>query len=231
MKFPEPADTAHGKSALTRWTRSTSLTVKASVSATFADLSDWVVITGYPGISGGHLIDNGAVRYRDPMATDDYLVTATIGSLHYGKTWILTCASKGFDRFYAVEIDRGLLSTHLNIIKASGVVPVPSTNLFGMFLGIITTLFGFIFTLDTGTSTIPRYAAVSQSVSVNDVIGIRWDKTTSTIRVYRNGGPVTSLAVDHSEIPHGLDFRYFGIMQGIDAGQGVQFNAVAAHDV
>lgn len=229
MRFPEPVTTPHGKSALTRLVRSTTVSAKAHITATFASLADWVVITGTPSVAGGLLGGNGGVRYRDQMGTDDYLVTATIGALNNGKVWLITCATEGLDKFYAVEINRG--SNNMSIIKANATMPQQSTDLLGWLLGWISNLLGYIFTLDSGSSLVLRYATVSQTVSVSDTVGIRWDRAASTVRIYRNGGQVTSLAVSAAEIPHGRGARYFGVMQGMDNTVGVKFNAVEAQDV
>lgn len=230
-RFPEPLEMRHGKAVYTSMSRVATMVIKAAVSATFADLNEWVVIAGHPGIQAGVLVDNGAVRYVDEMATDDYLVTATIGTLANGKTWLLTCASSSFDRFYGVEIERGTNVNRLSILKATGQMPSPSQHIFGWLMGIITALFGWLFDDEEGSTTVPRYNVTAQTVSANDTIGIRWDQAASTIRIYRNGGAVTSLAVPRSEIPHGVGFRYFGVMQGVDKGVGVQFNLVTAQDV
>lgn len=228
---PEPLTAAHSKSVCTRVVRATTATVKATISAAFSSLTDWVVIAGDPSIVGGKLTGGGAVRHRDRMATDDFTVSARIGAVNVGKTWIVTCASRSLDRFYAVEIAKGASTEQLSIVKATGVLPTPSSNLFGLLVGVITMLFGFIFTIGTGSITVPRYSTTSQAFAANATVKIWWDKDLSTIRVYWNNSPVVSLVVPAVEIPHGEDFRYFGVMQGVDNTVGCQIDLVTAEDV
>lgn len=225
---PPPLTAPHSKSVLTRITRSTTLLVKTTVTDAFSNLTKWVVLKGNPTIVSGRLSGAGwAVRYVDQMSTDSHKVTATIGEMNVGKTWLVICASVGLDKFYALEIDTtSVVDPHISIVKSISLQQTSSSTLFGVLLTI-----GDIFleVLQDLFYNIVRWANIDMALDVNDTVGIWWDQPNSIIRGYINNSQVTSLAVSRVEIPHGLDHRYFGVVS--DPTGGVDFTSIEAHDV
>lgn len=229
MRPPPPITVAHGKSVLTGIRQSTTVRVKATIADTFANLTNWVVLRGEPAITSGRLSGSGfAVRHRDQLASDDYIVEATIGERNVGKTWLVTTASSTFDRFYALEIHTLPVGGNISIVKGTSVQPTTSTGLFGIVLGIVHI---FLEVLSDLFHQIIRWADVPTSVDEGDTVAVWWDEQNSTVRGYKNGVQVTSLVVAPWEIPHGVGFRHFGVITSPDALGGVEFTSIEAADV
>lgn len=216
----------HGKSALTRIVRLTSAAIKVALIGNFTDgLGEFTELAGTPTITSGKLTGDGAVRYRDQVATDNYLVTAVVGATASGICRIVTCATASFDRFYAVEIEN---SSSVSIVKGTGAVATTNYGLFGILLGLLSFFLGGF----GASASLPKYGTVSQSFTTNDVLSIWWDEPNSVIRVYKDAGQITSLVVPRWEIPHGDGSRHFGAMVNVNGGgTGMQFSAIGAEDV
>ncbi|QDF19754.1 minor tail protein [Mycobacterium phage LilSpotty] len=228
---PPVTDAPRGKSALTRVLTRTAAAVKVSITDTLATLDNFVTIAGAPVIQSGRLSGSGVVLHRDEPATDNYMVTATIGAETNGKTWLVTCASEAMDSFYALEIQTGASLKQFHIIKGTK-TPSTSTGLLGILTPVVTLVLGFFYGLVDDLLDIIRNATTGQSVEPGDTVGIWWDEPNSVVRVYKNSVEVTSLPVPRWEIPHGKGFRRFGVVQGIDPlGDGVEFTAIGAADV
>jgi len=227
---PRPLTTPHGKSALTKIFQRSTATVRAHIFDSFTTLDNFVVLANYLNsldTTGGQLGGYGAVRHKDQCATDNYRVKAVVGSAANGKTRLVTCASPGFDRFYALEIENSA-NDQFHIVKGTGLSWSTSAGIFGVAIGLINLLLGFF---SSFVLLIP-WISQPQAVLSGDVVEIWWDEPNSTIRVYRNGGQVTSLPVDREEIPHGDGYRYFGVMQGITyLSPGVKFTSIEAYDI
>ncbi|MGV0805818.1 hypothetical protein [Mycolicibacterium setense] len=227
---PPVISAPRGKSALPRVVTRSVATVKATITDTLDTLDHFVTLAGTPTITAGRLSGDGVVLHRDQVATDDYLVTATIGAESNGKTWLLTCASEGMDSFYALEVETGVFN-RFHIIKGTN-TPSVSTGILGFLTPVVTLVFGFFYGLLDGLLDILRNVTTGQTVEPGDTVGIRWDEAASTVRVYKNAVQVTSLPVPRWEIPHGPGFRHFGVVMGVDPfGAGLEFSSIQAADV
>lgn len=224
--WSKPTTAAHAKSALSRVVRATSLIFKTSVSADFSDMSKYVVLSGTPVVSSGRLSGKVALRYVDEMSSDNYKVTATVGAVSAGRTWLMTCANADFSRFYALELNG---NAAWSIIHGTGTAATASTGL----LGIVTGIIGFVLGIfEDIIAALFGQSQVNQSAPVGSDVTVWWDEETSTIRAYLNGVQKTSLVVSRHELQHIDGFRYFGIVTGIDGPTaGVKFNHIEAQDV
>lgn len=226
IPLPKPSTAAHGKSAVSAVVHSTVATIKAAISDTLTTLDNFVQLSGTPTITSGRLSGQGAVRHRDQMATDNYMVTATVGSDSFGRTRLVTCASESFDRFYAMEINSTFGT--VCILKATGVAVTTSSGIFGVLIGLL----GFFLGTFGSMADIPKYDETIHDVAPGDEIAVWWDEENSVIRGYLNDVEVTHADVSPYEIPHGDGYRYWGVIQGVDgADTGAQFTTIEAHDV
>jgi len=227
---PRPLTTPHAKSALTSVVQQTTATVKAHITDTFTILNNFVILANYLNslnVTGGQLGGYGAVRHMDQCATDNYRVKAVVGSAANGRTRLVTCASPGFDRFYALEIENSA-TDQFHIVKGTGLTWTTSAGIFGVAIGLINLLLGVF---SSFVLLIPGNSQ-PQAVIAGDNVEIWFDWPNSIIRVYKNGAQVSSLIVDREEIPHGDGYRYFGVMQGITyLSAGVKFTSIEAWDV
>lgn len=220
-----------GKSALSVMRRSTVLKVLATVSDSFDSLANFVTLSGTPTITSGRLSGNGIVRYRDQMGSDNYQVTATVGTVELGRTWLVTCGSANFETFYALEIAAGVGNPIFQFVKGTHAAG-PGTAIFGVLTSIFTFLRNLFLGIFESVDDVDRYASGSASLTGGDEVTVWWDEDTSTLYAYKNGSEVISLAVPPWEIPHGGGFRYFGVMQAVDPNtNGVQFTSIGAQDV
>jgi hypothetical protein len=196
----------------------------------FTTLDNFVVLANYLNtltVTGGQLGGYGAVRHRNQCATDNYTVTAVVGTAANGRTRLVTCASPGFDRFYALEIENSG-TDQFHIVKGTGLAWTTSAGIFGLAIGLINLLVGFF----SSFALLFPWISQPQAVATGDIVKIWWDQPNSTIRAYKNGVEVTSLPVPREEIPHGDGYRYFGVMQGITyLSPGVKFTSIEAQDV
>ncbi|MEN4400021.1 hypothetical protein [Mycolicibacterium conceptionense] len=203
-----------GKSAMPRIEHRSAAAVRATITNTFDDLDDFVVLAGTPEIESGRLAGEGVVRHRDQMATDDYLVSAVIGEWEVGKTRLVTCADESFAHWYGIEIETGAINNKLHIIKGHGAPAL----------------------LDGGIlSVVDKFKTINQTFTVGDEVGVWWDREYSTIRAYLNGVEKITLPVPRYELPHGSGFRYWGAAQGVDVflgllNEGVKFSSITARD-
>lgn len=230
MSAPRPPviTAARGKSALSRIRHKTVALVKATITDDFSSLANWVVLSGEPAITSGRLSGSGfAVRHRDQLATDNYVVTATIGERNVGKTWLATCGSVTMDRFYALEVETYPVGGKLSIVKGTSVQASSSTGLLGIIIGVVDL---FLEVLSDLFYNIVRFANVSIGVDEGDTVGVWFDEEASVVRGYKNGAEVTSLPVEAWEIPHGTGFRHFGVVASPDALGGVEFTSIEAAD-
>jgi hypothetical protein len=230
MGLSKPSTAPHGKSALSRVVRTTSALLKTTITADFSDMSKWVVLSGTPEILSGSLSGRTAVRYVDELASDNYRVTATIGAVLPGRTWLVTSANPNFDRFYAVELNTGGLACFWSIIHGTGVVATTSTGLFGIISGII----GFVLgQFEDIIAALFGQAEIEGVAEAGHTVTVWWDEPNSRVRAYYDDDEVTSMAVPRYELQHVPGFRYFGIVSGIDGPilDGVMFNSVTAQDV
>jgi len=227
---PAPLTTPHGKSALSGVVRATTATVKAHITDTFTTLDNFVVLANYLNtlnVVGGVLGGVGAVRHKNQCATDNYTVSAVVGSAANGVTRLVTCASPGFDRFYALEIENSA-TDQFHIVKGTGLSWTTSSGIFGVAIGLINLLLGIF----SSFVLLFPWISQAQSVTAGDTVKVWWDEPNSTIRAYKNGVEVTNLPVSREEIPHGDGFRYFGVMQGVTyLSAGIKFTSIDAQDV
>ncbi|WP_396903028.1 hypothetical protein [Mycolicibacterium sp.] len=203
-----------GKSAIPRIEHRSAASVKATIANAFDNLDDFVVLAGTPEIESGRLAGEGVIRHRDQMATDDYLVTATIGAWAVGKTRLVTCADESLAHWYGVEIETGVINNKLHIIKGHGAPALLDGGIF---------------------SVVDKFATINRTFAVNDTVGVWWDREYSAIRAYVNGVEVAKLPVPRYEIPHGPGFRHWGGAQGVDMvlnflNEGVKFTSITAQD-
>jgi len=227
---PAPLTTPHGKSALSNIIRTTVTAVKAHITDSFTTFDNFVILSNYLNslnVTGGELGGVGAVRHVNQCATDNYKVTAVVGTAANGVTRLVTCASPGFDRFYALEIENSA-TDQFHIVKGTGLTWTTSSGIFGVAIGLINLLVGIF------SSFVLLFPWISQpqSVTTGDTVTVWWDEPNSTIRAYKNGVEVTNLPVPREEIPHGDGFRYFGVMAGVTyLSPGVTFTSIEAQDV
>jgi hypothetical protein len=200
--------------------------VKATITDNFTNLDNFVVLSGEPTITSGRLTGKGAVRHRDQMSTDDFKVTATVGSTGLGRTWLVCSASPNFDSFYAVEINAASI---FSIIEGTGLVATTSTSIFGIVMGILGFILG-LFEDIIGLFTLQ--ATVTWPVYPTDKISVWWDRKHSIVRVYHRDFQITGLEVPRDAMQHSEGFRYFGVVTGIDwPVPGVEFTSIEAQDV
>jgi hypothetical protein len=220
---------SHGKSALTRIKQTTSAVVKATITDTFANLANFVTLSGTPSITAGRLSGSAfAVRHRDQCGTDNYMVKAVIGARNVGRSWLVTCASESFDRFYALEVQTFVSGGRLSIIKGTGVKQTASSGLLGILLGLVQI---FLEVLSDLFTALTRWVGANVSIDVGNEVAVWFDEDNHVIRGYRNGVQITSLAVKPWELPHGDGFRHFGVVTSPDALGGVEFTSIEAADV
>lgn len=227
LRPPTPLTGPHSKSAMSRVFNKTSASIKVHIFDAFTSLDNFVVLSGGPLITSGRLSGVGVVRHKDKCATDNYKVTAVVGSSDDGKTMLITCGSAGFDRFYGLEIENGVID-QFHIIKGTNLTWTTSFSIFGISIGLPSLLVG----LFSAFSNLFHYSTQPQIVTTGDTVAIWFDQPNSTVRAYKNNTEVTSLVVPPHEIPHGEEFRYFGVMQGsLFSFNGVQFTSIEAQDV
>jgi len=226
--MPQPLSGPHAKSALSALKIVTTASIKVHITDTFANLNNFAVLAGTMTASG-NLSGTGAVRHVDQVATDNYKVSAVIGANNFGKTWLVTCGSKSFDRFYALEIESAAQLGVFSIIKGTGVTASTSSGIFGALIGLLGFIVGFFKDVVTN---IRRDDSQNVMVDVGDKVTVWWDEPNSIVRAYKNDVEKIAFPVPPHEIPHGENYRYFGVVGGVaDPDNGVYFTSIEAQDV
>lgn len=185
----------------------------------FDTLDDWIPVYGKLNVTGGATSDvyapflYSAARHKTSMLTDNHKVTVTIndGVVLDGESRVLICADEMLSRYYGIAIETATLgSDHVSIIRGRNNISVD------------------------------RYQRTAITVAAGDQFTVWYNRLDSTVRIYQNGSWVAEQYFPPTDIPHGPNCRYIGIVPGckfmLAAGvarfnNGVKFDNLEAEDI